>query len=193
VKGTLAFTQGDCGNSVTIGDSVMVTVGPVTDTFTMVEKRGKWEYKGPGPITKMKIDWTKGKFEFKANDDFSGLTNPVTISLQVGSQYGAQTVMVAGLDPDPAPGPDPDPILIRIKKAEYKASKRELKVEALNNEAGGSHTMTLYDEVGDVIGTMTPKKGNKYEYKAKGVDDPGDTVTVESDTGKSATATVKHK
>ncbi len=180
VKGKL-----DPASDVAISEDVTVTVGTFSETisgYTMTPKDGKWEYKGEGPITKMKIDWTKGKFDFSIlNADFTGLANPVTISLQIGDDFGEQTITIAELEP------------IFIKKAEYKTGKMELKVKALNNEAGGLHTMTLFDASNNYIGDMTYKGGNKYEYKAKPAADPGNTVTVKSDTGESAMATVKHK
>ena len=98
VKGILSFNDAPCGG-VESSNPVTVTVGPVSsDSFTMVAKDGKWEYKGAGPISKMKIDWTKGVFEFSMAANFSGLTNPVTISLRVGSRYGEQTVTMAEKD-----------------------------------------------------------------------------------------------
>ncbi len=100
VKGILAFNHVPCGGVSPDGNNVTVTLGPVTAFINGADikvKDGKWEYKG-AVIKKMKIDWTKGVFEFSMATDFSGLTNPVTISLQVGSQYGAQTVTMAEKD-----------------------------------------------------------------------------------------------
>jgi len=99
VKGILSFNDASCGG-VSPGDHVIVTVGPVTVFINGADikvKDGKWEYKG-AVIKKMKIDWTKGVFEFSMAANFSGLTNPVTISLRVGSRYGEQTVTMAEKD-----------------------------------------------------------------------------------------------
>ena len=78
----------------------------------MVEKGKKGEtceYKCPkgsaGIITKMKIDWKKGEFEFSMdNADLSEVTNPVTISIQIGDDFGIET------------------ILMRVVRWEYKAN-----------------------------------------------------------------------
>lgn len=96
VKGTLQLDL--ASGEVDISEDVTVTVGPLTEIIlggAMVEKGGKWECKDVGIIKKMKIDWNKGKFEFSMdNADLSGLTSPVTISLQVGDDLGTATIQM---------------------------------------------------------------------------------------------------
>jgi len=97
VKGKLALAN---GYSVDIGDDVIVTVGPLSETITMVEKgkKGdKWEYKRPkggtGDIKHMTIDWKNGKFDIRMDKaDLTGVTNPVTISVQIGDDVGEETI-----------------------------------------------------------------------------------------------------
>ncbi|MFC1934304.1 hypothetical protein ACFLWC_05085 [Chloroflexota bacterium] len=100
VKGALTLNLS--GDGVDISDDITVTLGPLSETIpegTIVEKKGKWEYKQPkgveGVIKNMKIDWKKGKFEFSIDKaDLGGLTEPnnVTISIQVGDDYGQKTI-----------------------------------------------------------------------------------------------------
>ena len=78
---------------------------------------------------------------------------------------------------------EPQGDVVTITKAEWKASRQELKVNATSSEQPDAE-LTL---VG--FGQMTFKK-NKYEFKIKKVDNPG-TVTVTSNLGGSDTATVK--
>ena len=116
VKGTLELDLVN-GDGVDISDDVTVTVGTLCETICceticMVEKGKKGEtceYKCPkgsaGIITKMKIDWKKGEFEFSMdNADLSEVTNPVTISIQIGDDFGIET------------------ILMRVVRWEYKAN-----------------------------------------------------------------------
>ena len=99
VKGKLAF---NCGNGVDISDDVTVTVGPLSETITMEEKGKKdekWQYKRPkdgeGNIKKMKIDWNKGKFEFRMDKaELTGVANPVTISVQIGDDVGSESILM---------------------------------------------------------------------------------------------------
>ena len=74
---------------------------------------------------------------------------------------------------------------ITITKAEWRASRQELRVEATSSEQPGA-VLTL---VG--FGEMTFKKG-KYTFKKKPTANPG-TVTVTSSLGGGATKTVKVK
>ena len=78
--------------------------------------------------------------------------------------------------------PEPAGDVITITKAEWKASRQELKVTASSSQQPGA-VLTV---VG--FGQMTFKR-NKYELKMKPVDNPG-TVMVISDLGGSATVTV---
>jgi len=100
VKGKLAPLN-LCRDGVDISEDVTVTVGPVYDTFEMVDKKGKWEYERPkngeGNIKKMKIDWNNGKFDISMDKaDLSGLTDPdnVTIGVQIGNDLGEETILM---------------------------------------------------------------------------------------------------
>jgi len=101
VKGTLAL--GVASDGVDISDDVTVTVGSFCETITMVEKgkKGeKWEYKRPkgdtGEIKHMTINWKNGKFDIRMDKaDLTGVTkvtNPVTISIQIGDDFGEETI-----------------------------------------------------------------------------------------------------
>ena len=101
VKGKLLNLDLD---DVDISEDVTVTVGPLSETITMVEKgkKGeKWEYKRPkgdtDDIKHMTIDWKKGKFDIRMDKaDLSGLTDPnnVTISIQIGDDVGSETILM---------------------------------------------------------------------------------------------------
>ncbi|MFC1916378.1 hypothetical protein ACFLW4_06810, partial [Chloroflexota bacterium] len=103
VKGTLGLDPS--GDGVDISEEVVVIMGPLSETITggtmVVGKKGKWEYKQPkgveGIIKKMTIDWKKGKFEFSMDKAYlSKLTDPdnVTISIQIGDDFGQNTIMM---------------------------------------------------------------------------------------------------
>jgi len=91
-----------CGDDVKIGENVTVTVGPLSETITMMAKGKKgetWEYKRPkggtGDIKHMTIDWKNGEFDIRMDKaDRSGLTDPnnVTISIQIGDDVGEETI-----------------------------------------------------------------------------------------------------
>jgi hypothetical protein len=75
-----------------------------------------------------------------------------------------------------------------ITKAEYKAARSEINIEATSS-AGGSVTLTV---VG--YGDMTyDSRKHKFKYKVRPVADPGATVTVISSGGGQDTANVNHK
>jgi VCBS repeat-containing protein len=101
VQGKLALDL-DYGNGVDISEPVTVTVGPLTETIYMTEKgkKGdKWEYKRPkdgtGDIQHMTINWKTGRFEIRMdNADLNGVTNPVTISIQIGDDYGEKSIQM---------------------------------------------------------------------------------------------------
>ena len=88
------------GDGVEISEGVTVTVGPLSETIMMVEKgkKGeKWEYKRPkhseGNIKRMKIHWKNGKFDIRLDKaDLTGVTNPVSISIQIGNDLGEETI-----------------------------------------------------------------------------------------------------
>ncbi|MFC1942131.1 LamG domain-containing protein [Chloroflexota bacterium] len=101
VKGKLKLDQ-NIGDGVDISEGVTITVGPLSDTITMEQKRmkyKKWTYKRPrsgeGAIKYMTIDWKKGTFDFSIdNADLSEMTNPdsLTISIQIGDDYGEASI-----------------------------------------------------------------------------------------------------
>ena len=90
------------GDGVEISEGVTVTVGPLSETIMMVEKgkKGeKWEYKRPkhseGNIKHMTINWKNGKFDVRMDKtDLTGMTNPVTISIQIGDGFGEETILM---------------------------------------------------------------------------------------------------
>lgn len=93
----------DTGDGVDISEDVIVTVGLLSETITMVEmgKKGeKWEYKRPkgttGDIKHMTINWKNGKFDIRMDKaDLSELTDPeVTISIQIGDDVGEKTIQM---------------------------------------------------------------------------------------------------
>ena len=101
VKGELELDLVN-GDGVDISELVTVTVGPLSDTITMVEKGRKderWQYRRPkgynGIIKYMTINWKRGEFDIRMdNADFSGVTNPVTISIQIGDDIGEETILM---------------------------------------------------------------------------------------------------
>jgi len=90
------------GDDVDISEDVIVTVGPLSQTITMVEKgkKGdKWEYKRPkhgdGFIKHMTIDWKKGQFDIHMDKaDLTGVINPVTISILIGDDVGSTSILM---------------------------------------------------------------------------------------------------
>jgi PKD repeat protein len=99
VLGTLKLDLAN-GNGADISEDVIVTVGPLTETIIMYKKGNKntwWEYlrpqHAPGAIQYMTINWKNGDFEIRLDtDDFDDFANPVAISVQIGDDYGEQTV-----------------------------------------------------------------------------------------------------
>ena len=91
------------GDDVDISEEVIVTVGPLSQTITMVEKgkKGdKWEYKRPkggeGAIKHMTIDWKNGRFDIRMDRaDLTGVTNPVFISIQIGDDVGSESILMS--------------------------------------------------------------------------------------------------
>jgi len=101
VKGELELDLVN-GDGVDISELVTDTVGPVSETIKM-EKRGKkgerWQYRRPrgyeGVIKNMTINWKNGKFDIRIDKaDFSEVTNPVTISIQIGDDIGEETILM---------------------------------------------------------------------------------------------------
>jgi len=77
---------------------------------------------------------------------------------------------------------------VQITRAEYKADKSELYVEATSSE-GGTAELTVAG-----YGPMTYNAGkNVYKLKLRPADDPGGSVTVTSNMGGSDTKTVTYK
>jgi hypothetical protein len=91
-----------CGDGVDVSKPVTVTVGSLSETITMEEKgkKGdKWEYKRPkggtGDIKHMTIDWKNGKFDIRMDKaNLTGVTNPVTISIQIGDDVGSASILM---------------------------------------------------------------------------------------------------
>jgi len=59
----------------------------------------KWEYKRPtgykGIIEYMTINWKNGEFDIRMDKvDLSGVTNPVTISIQIGDDIGKEAILM---------------------------------------------------------------------------------------------------
>jgi len=88
------------GDGVDVSETVLVTMGPYSETIMMEEKgKGdKWEYKRPKGetgIKEMKIDWKKdeAKFDIKI-DKLEDMvwSNPVTITIQIGDDLGSETI-----------------------------------------------------------------------------------------------------
>jgi len=100
VQGKLEL--GANSNGVEISEDVTVTVGPLSEIITMVEKGKKdekWEYKRPkggeGDIKDMTIDWKSGKFDIRMDKaDLTGVSNPVTISIQIGDDLGSASILM---------------------------------------------------------------------------------------------------
>lgn len=90
------------GDNVDISEDVIVTVGPLSQTITMVEKgmKGdKWEYMRPkdgeGFIHHMTIDRKNGKFDiYMDKADLTGVINPVTISILIGDDVGSTSILM---------------------------------------------------------------------------------------------------
>ena len=90
------------GDGVYISENVIVTVGPLSETITLVEKgkkADKWVYKRPkdgtGDIKHMTIDWKNGKFDIHMDKaDLAGVTNPVTITIQIGDDVGSESILM---------------------------------------------------------------------------------------------------
>jgi len=101
VKGKLQLDTVN-GDGVDISDDVTVTVEPLSETITMEEKGKKdekWQYKRPkdgeGNIKRMTINWKNGKFDIRMDKaDLSELTNPVTISVQIGDDVGSESILM---------------------------------------------------------------------------------------------------
>lgn len=89
----------------------------------------------------------------------------------------------------PADTPPPDNVI--IKRAEYRASKGELRIEATSDNPEAVLTVYVTKVPLENIGTLTGNGGGKYRGKF-GVDNPKN-VTVKSNKGGSATADVELK
>ena len=92
----------DNGDGVNISEDVIVTVGPLSETITMVEKGKKddrWHYQRPkgdeGNIKHMTINWKNGEFDIRLDKaELAGITNPVTISIQIGDDVGLESILM---------------------------------------------------------------------------------------------------
>jgi hypothetical protein len=120
------------------------------------------------------MTWKNNKYEYKEKP-VGPCPEEVTVMSSLG---GSATAIVCG---------EPDEEVVTLKKVEYKEDKQELKVEVTCNR-GGSAELTV-----EGYGPMTWKNGDKFKFQDKPVEDPGDMITVISDSGASYTAPVKHK
>jgi ABC-type sulfate transport system substrate-binding protein len=119
----------------------------------------------------------KNQYEYreKAVADPGG---PVTITSSLG---GSVTASVTYIDVGNAD-------VITVKKAEYKVSEGELRVEAFSSSQPDAE-LTV-----EGYGVMTwNSEKNKYEYREKAVTDPGGSVTITSSLGGSVTASIAYK
>lgn len=88
--------------NVGISKEVIVTVGPLSETITMVEKGSKGdkcEYKRPkdgeGIIKHMTIDWKNGRFDIRMDKvNVTGVTNPVFISIRIGEDASSASILI---------------------------------------------------------------------------------------------------
>ena len=121
----------------------------------------------------------KNKYEYRVKP----IADPGSTVTVVSSLGGSATAEVEHKYVEP-----PTTDSITIIKAEYKTGRRELKVEATSS-AQPKAVLTV-----EGYGRMTYKaEKNKYEYRAKGVADPGNSITVTSNLGGNAVASVKHR
>ncbi|MFC2108811.1 right-handed parallel beta-helix repeat-containing protein [Candidatus Bipolaricaulota bacterium] len=102
VQGTLELDLVG-GDNVDVSEEILVTVGSLSETVTMVEKGKKgdrWEYKRPkgdaGAIKHLTIDWKNGRFDIHIDKaDLSGATNPLLIGLQIGDDVGSVSISMS--------------------------------------------------------------------------------------------------
>jgi len=76
--------------------------------------------------------------------------------------------------------------VVEITKAEYRISNGDLRVQATSTDPSATLTVVGYGE-------MKNKGDGDYQFKARGVADPGETITVITSSGGSATSPVKHR
>jgi hypothetical protein len=162
----------DSASGVTLGTILSWSAGSDTDSHDV--------YFGTNP--------TPGPAEFQGNQ--TGTTfDPGTLAYDTTYYWRIDEVNLQGTTTGNVwsftTEPEGTGDVVTILKAEWKADRQELKVEATSSEQPNA-TLTV---VG--FGTMTYKADkNKYELKIKPVDNPG-TVTVTSSQGGSASHSVK--
>jgi len=134
--------------NVDISKEVIVTVGALSETITMVEKGskgGKWEYKrtkdGEGIIKHMTIDWKNGRFDIRMDRvDVTGVSNPVFISIRIGDDVSSASILMREhrhhWDYRAKSGP-------KAVEIEPLAITDELKVVAYPNPVRDVHTATF--------------------------------------------------
>ncbi|GEM_PF-4441975 len=99
VQGRFELALGD-KNGVSLTDDVVVTIGQLAETIKMVQKGNngeKWEYQRlPGAtsdIDHMSIDWKNSEFDIRIDGaDLASATNPIPVIIQIGYEYGGQTI-----------------------------------------------------------------------------------------------------
>jgi len=98
------------------------------------------------------------------------------ISATSGAVVGSTTLTVATQDSD----------VVEITKAEYRIRNGDLRVQATSTDFTATLTIVGYGE-------MKNNGDGTYQFRLRGAIDPGDTITVTSSSGGSATAPVNHR
>jgi hypothetical protein len=124
-------------------------------------------------------------------------TSPVTALASIGivatfnGLIKTDALILLASAPPPPPPPPPPTDRVAITRAEYRASKRELRVEATGSDA--SATLTVFVTSSNAqIGTLTNRGGGSYRGEFTVSVNPQN-ITVRSSAGGSATAAVTVK
>jgi hypothetical protein len=175
-------------------DPAVFASAPSADSDTAISMTASTGTDATGPVQYLFTETTGGpgatssSWQTSTSYTDSGLTASTLYTYTVQMRDALLNVGAASSGASATTDPPPSGDTVVITKAEYKADKSELKVEATSSD-GGSVTLTV---VG--YGNMTWKSSkNKYEYKGKPVADPGATVTVTSSGGGEDTKNVTHK
>lgn len=99
-----------------------------------------------------------------------------TISATSGVVVGSTTLTVTTQASD----------VVEITKADYRIRNGDLRVQATSTDFSATLTVVGYGE-------MKNNGDGTYQFRLRGAIDPGDTITVTSSSGGSATAPVKHR
>jgi subtilisin family serine protease len=162
--------------------------GPYSGTVgTAVNFSSAGSYDPDGQIVSYHWDFGDGATSNQANPSHTyNAAGTYTVTLTVTDDQGATDTKSTTADITSGGGGGGTDV-VHITKAEYRASKKELKVEATSTDPTATLTVVGY-------GTMTydPKKGI-WKFRKKPVDPAPSTVTVTSDKGGSDTANVTIK